>query len=147
MSKSKKENTKPFNFNKEFVKVSNTYDNTNYIYDGSDDTINTEADMLKKFTAQEKYKLYKQVANNQEKKEFRDIERKHKKKSSIEARREPFKRDSNTGLPLDVHEFPNFLKPKKTVKEDDTLKKILEDRNKTDPDLFKGLGTFLTKKI
>jgi|TARA_R100000664_G_scaffold33331_1_gene50196 hypothetical protein len=147
MSKSKKANTKPFNFNKEFVKVSNTYDNTNYIYDGSDDTINTEADMLKKFTAQEKYKLYKQVANNQEKKEFRDIERKHKKKSSIEARREPFKRDSNTGLPLDVHEFPNFLKPKKTVKEDDTLKKILEDRNKTDPDLFKGLGTFLTKKI
>ena len=103
--------------------------------------------MLKKFTAQEKYKLYKQVANNQEKKEFRDIERKYKKKSSIEARREPFKRDSNTGLPLDVHEFPNFLKPKKTVKEDDTLKKILEDRNKTDPDLFKGLGTFLTKKI
>ena len=147
MSKSKKANTKPFNFNKEFVKVSNTYDNTNYIYDGSDDTINTEADMLKKFTAQEKYKLYKQVANNQEKKEFRDIERKHKKNSSIEARREPFKRDSNTGLPLDVHEFPNFLKPKKTVKEDDTLKKILEDRNKTDPDLFKGLGTFLTKKI
>jgi len=147
MSKSKKANTNPFNFNKEFVKVSNTYDNTNYIYDGSDDTINTEADMLKKFTAQEKYKLYKQVANNQEKKEFRDIERKHKKKSSIEARREPFKRDSNTGLPLDVHEFPNFLKPKKTVKEDDTLKKILEDRNKTDPDLFKGLGTFLTKKI
>ena len=147
MSKSKKANTKPFNFNKEFVKVSNTYDNTNYIYDGSDDTINTEADMLKKFTAQEKYKLYKQVANNQEKKEFRDIERKHKKKSAIEARREPFKRDSNTGLPLDVHEFPNFLKPKKTVKEDDTLKKILEDRNKTDPDLFKGLGTFLTKKI
>ena len=147
MSKSKKANTKPFNFNKEFVKVSNTDDNTNYIYDGSDDTINTEADMLKKFTAQEKYKLYKQVANNQEKKEFRDIERKYKKKSSIEARREPFKRDSNTGLPLDVHEFPNFLKPKKTVKEDDTLKKILEDRNKTDPDLFKGLGTFLTKKI
>ena len=48
MSKSKKANTKPFNFNKEFVKVSNTYDNTNYIYDGSDDTINTEADMLKK---------------------------------------------------------------------------------------------------
>ena len=79
MSKSKKANTKPFNFNKEFVKVSNTYDNTNYIYDGSDDTINTEADMLKKFTAQEKYKLYKQVANNQEKKEFRDIERKYKK--------------------------------------------------------------------
>ena len=79
MSKSKKANTKPFNFNKEFVKVSNTYDNTNYIYDGSDDTINTEADMLKKFTAQEKYELLKKVANNQEKKEFREIERKYKK--------------------------------------------------------------------
>ena len=147
MSKLKDNKTKPLISLEKLTESINKYDGTNYIYDGSDDTINTEADMLKKFTAQEKYKLYKQVANNQEKKEFRDIERKHKKKSTIEARREPFKRDSNTGLPLDVHEFPNFLKPKKTVKEDDTLKKILEDRNKTDPDLFKGLGTFLTKKI
>ena len=150
MSKSKDQKTKqPFNktFNEAFTEASNTYDGTNYVYDGVDNTIMTESEMLKKFTAQEKYELLKKVANNQEKKEFRDIERKHKKKSSIEARREPFKRDSNTGLPLDVHEFPNFLKPKKTVKEDDTLKKILEDRNKTDPDLFKGLGTFLTKKI
>ena len=52
-----------------------------------------------------------------------------------------------TGVPLDVYEFPNFLKPRKAAAPDDTLKKILEDRNKTDPDLFKGLGTFLTKKI
>jgi hypothetical protein len=31
----------------------NTYDGTNYVYYESDDTIMTEADMLKKFTAQE----------------------------------------------------------------------------------------------
>ena len=37
--------------------------------------------MKKKFTAQDNYKLLKSVANNQEKKEFRDIERKYKKKS------------------------------------------------------------------
>jgi len=144
MSKSKKANTKPFNFNKEFVKVSNTYDNTNYIYDGSDDTINTEADMLKKFTAQEKYKLYKQVANNQEKKEFRDIERKYKKKSSIEPRTESLNVKSDTTLPLEI---PNFIKLKEAAPVDDTLNKILEDRNKPDPDYFKGLGTFLPKKI
>ena len=64
------------------VEASNTYDGTNYIYDGSDDTIMTESEMLKKFTAQEKYEMLKKVANNQEKKEFRDIERKYKKKSS-----------------------------------------------------------------
>ena len=144
MSKSKKANTKPLNFNKEFVKVSNTYDNTNYIYDGSDDTINTEADMLKKFTAQEKYKLYKQVANNQEKKEFRDIEKKYKKKSSIEPRTESSKVKPDTTLPLEI---PNFIKVKEAAPVDDTLNKILNDRNKPDPDYFKGLGTFLPKKI
>jgi hypothetical protein len=132
MSKSKDQKTKkPRTWNEAIVEASNTYDGTNYIYDGADDTIMTESEMLKKFTAQEKYEMLKKVANNQEKKEFRDIEKKYKKKP-------------DTTLPLEI---PNFIKVKEAAPVDDTLNKILKDRNKPDPDYFKGLGTFLPKKI
>ena len=75
MNKSKDQKTKKtvkpevFNLNKEFVKVSNEYDDTNYVYDPVDNSINTEAEMKKKFSAQDNYKLLKSVANQQEKKE------------------------------------------------------------------------------
>ena len=50
MSKSKDQKTKkPKTWNEAIVEASNTYDGTNYIYDGSDDTINTEEEMRKKF--------------------------------------------------------------------------------------------------
>ena len=55
MNKSKDQKTKKtvkpevFNLNKEFVKVSNEYDDTNYVYDPVDNSINTEAEMKKKF--------------------------------------------------------------------------------------------------
>ena len=145
MSKSKDQKTKkPRTWNEAIVEASNTYDGTNYIYDGADDTIMTESEMLKKFTAQEKYEMLKKVANNQEKKEFREIERKYKKKSSIEPRTESSKVKTDTTLPLEI---PNFIKVKEAAPVDDTLNKILNDRNKPDPDYFKGLGTFLAKKI
>ena len=49
MNKSKDQKTKKpeFNFNKEFVKVSNEFDDTNYVYDPVDNSINTEAEMKK----------------------------------------------------------------------------------------------------
>ena len=145
MNKSKDQKTKkPRTWNEAIVEVSNTYDGTNYVYDGADDTIMTESEMLKKFTAQEKHEMLKKVANNQEKKEFRDIERKYKKKTPIQPRRESLNVKSDTTLPLEI---PNFIKPQTAAPADDTLNKILKDRNKPDPDYFKGLGTFLPKKI
>ena len=145
MNKSKDQKTKkPRTWNEAIVEASNTYDGTNYVYDGADDTIMTESEMLKKFTAQEKYELLKKVANNQEKKEFRDIERKYKKKTPIQTRRESSKVKHDTTLPLNI---PTFIKPQTAAPADDTLNKILKDRNKPDPDYFKGLGTFLPKKI
>ena len=78
-------NNKPkqleFNFNKTFTEASNKYDNTNYIYNPADNGIYTEKELKKKFTATDTYNLLKSVANQQEKKEFRDIERKYKKRS------------------------------------------------------------------
>ena len=48
MSKSKDQKTKkPRTWNEAIVEASNTYDGTNYIYDGADDTIMTESEMLK----------------------------------------------------------------------------------------------------
>lgn len=141
MSKSKDQKTKPLL--QKLTEGMNKYEGTNYIYDGSDNTINTEAEMKKKFTAQDNYKLLKSVANNQEKKEFRDIERKYKKKSSIAQRTVPSEPVSDTRLPLNFFDYnfqKNFYKP------DDTLKRIEKDRNKKDPDFFKGLGTFFQKK-
>ena len=142
MSKSKDQKTKPLL--QKLTEGMNKYEGTNYIYDGSDNTINTEAEMKKKFTAQDNYKLLKSVANNQEKKEFRDIERKYKKKSSIAQRTVPSETVSVGKLPLNLFDYnfqKNFYKP------DDTLKRIEKDRNKLDPDFYKGLGTFFQKKF
>ena len=142
MSKSKDQKTKPLL--QKLTEGMNKYEGTNYIYDGSDNTINTEAEMKKKFTAQDNYRLLKSVANNQEKKEFRDIERKYKKKSSIAQRTVPSKPVSDTRLPLNFFDYnfqKNFYKP------DDTLKRIEKDRNNLDPDFYKGLGTFFQKKF
>ena len=141
MSKSKDQKTKPLL--QKLTEGMNKYEGTNYIYDGSDNTINTEAEMKKKFTAQDNYRLLKSVANNQEKKEFRDIESKYKKKSSIAQRTVPSEEFSVGKVPLNLFDYnfqKNFYKP------DDTLKRIEKDRNKKDPDFFKGLGTFFQKK-
>ena len=127
MSKSDQNKTNVLNnFGKKIVDLTNKYDVEK-----------------KNFSAQDKYRMYKQVANNQEKKEFRDIERKYKKKSSIAQRTVPSEPVSDTRLPLNFFDYnfqKNFYKP------DDTLKRIEKDRNKKDPDFFIGLGSFFQKK-
>mgnify|MGYP005999152239 CR=1 FL=1 len=158
MSKSDQKKTKTFNQN--MTEAMNTYDGTNYVYDGSDDTINTEQEMIKKYTPKPKvqtWDLMKQTARDEAKKgnykelrELRKIEKKMNyeskpfKKKPIAQRTESSEVKSDTIPALDI---PNFLRKKEAAPADDTLNKILEDRNKPDPDLFRGLGTFLTKKI
>ena len=95
-------------FNELFTEASNKYDGTNYIYNASDNGIYTEQELKKKFTAQDNYKLLKSVANNQEKKQFRDIERKYKKNSSIDQRTKPFSKKPDTGaaVKIDITPFP-----------------------------------------
>ena len=64
--------------------------------------------LKKKFTATDTYNLLKSVANQQEKKEFRDIERKYKKKKPIAQRTEPFSNKDDTGaaVKIDIAPFP-----------------------------------------
>jgi hypothetical protein len=140
MSKLKDNKT---NILKNIVEKSNLYDGTNWVYDGSSNSILTEEDLKKKYenemNATQKYKLYKSVANNQEKKEFRDIERKNKKKSSIDQRTAPFIKKSDTSIPMNL-DFPKFIS--KPEKKDNTLENIERERAALDKDFFRGLGTF-----
>tara|TARA_R100000657_G_C4590877_1_gene49823 strand:+ start:180 stop:632 length:453 start_codon:yes stop_codon:yes gene_type:complete len=150
MNKSNQKKTKTLN--KTLTETMNTYDGSNYIYDGSDDTINTEQEMIKKYSKPkvQTWEIMKETADKKELRELRKIEKKMNykmkpiKKSSIDQRRESSKQVSDTYIPLDIS-IPKVI-PKEAAL-DDTLKRIEEDRNKVDPDFFKGLGTFFVKKF
>ncbi len=150
MNKLNQKKTKTLN--KTLTETMNTYDGNNYIYDGSDDTINTEQEMIKKYSKPkvQTWEIMKETADKKELRELRKIEKKMNykmkpiKKSSIDQRRESSKQVSDTYIPLDIS-IPKDI-PKEAAL-DDTLKRIEEDRNKVDPDFFKGLGTFFVKKF
>jgi hypothetical protein len=150
MNKSNQKKTK--SLNKTLTETMNTYDGNNYIYDGSDDTINTEQEMIKKYSKPkvQTWEIMKETADKKELRELRKIEKKMNykmkpiKKSSIDQRRESSKQVSDTYIPLDIS-IPKDI-PKEAAL-DDTLKRIEEDRNKVDPDFFRGLGTFFVKKF
>ena len=89
------------NFNPPIIEAMNKYDDTNYIYNAADNGIYTEQELKKKFSAQDNYKLLKSVANQQEKKEFRDIERKYKKIKPV-----PFIKKPKTTAPLNIDITP-----------------------------------------
>ena len=159
MSKLKDNKTKPLISVEKLTESINKYDGTNYIYDGSDDTINTEEEMKKKYSKPkvQTWDLMKQTARAEAKKgnykdlrELRKIEKKMNyeskpfKKKPIETRTESSKGKSDTTPAPDI---PNFLRVTTAAPVDNTLEKIIEDRNKPDPDFFRGLGQFLTKKF
>ena len=68
------------NFNQTIIDAVNKYDDQPTI---EQEVINYSPVKVQKLSATDNYKLLKSVANNQEKKQFRDIERKYKKKSYI----------------------------------------------------------------
>jgi len=150
MNKSNQKKTKTLN--KTLTETMNTYDGSNYIYDGSDDTINTEQEMIKKYSKPkvQTWEIMKETADKKELRELRKIEKKMNykmkpiKKSSIDQRRESSKQVSDTYIPLDIS-IPKVITKEAAL--DNTLKRIEEDRNKVDPDFFKGLGTFFVKKF
>jgi len=103
------------NFNQTIIDAVNKYDDQPTI---EQQVINYSPVKVQKFSATDNYKLLKSVANQQEKKEFRDIERKYKKKKPIAQRTEPFIKVSNTRTPLniDINPIPKFVSEKPTAK-------------------------------
>ena len=83
--------------------------------------------------------------NYKELREIRKIKRKYKKKSYTDDSGLTKKPMPDAQVPpiIDVPNFP----PKIDFPKDNTLDKLEAERKKPDPDLFKGLGIFLPKKI
>ena len=94
-------------FNQSITEAMNKYDDQPTI---EQQVINYSPVKVQKFSATDNYKLLKSVANQQEKKEFRDIERKYQKKKPTAQRTEPFIKVSNTRTPLniDINPIPKF---------------------------------------
>ena len=109
------EKNKKFDMDKHVVDTLNKYEDGPTI---EQQVINYSPVKVQKFSATDNYKLLKSVANQQEKKEFRDIERKYKKKKPIAQRTEPFIKVSNTRTPLniDINPIPKFVSQQPTAK-------------------------------
>jgi len=103
------------NFNQTIIDAVNKYDDQPTI---EQEVINYSPVKVQKLSATDNYKLLKKVANQQEKKEFRDIERKYQKKKPIAQRTEPFIKVSNTRTPLniDINPIPKFVSQQPTAK-------------------------------
>lgn len=154
MNKSDQKKIKPFDdLSKRIIEAHELYDDPSpVVHDPMTNTFKTENQLKKEISDQEKYKILKDVSNQQERKEFRDIERKYKKevpfkKNKLISQRKLTKQTNHKPqVPLKI-DF-DFQIPKKIIpKKDQTLANLEKERTRIDPDYFKGLGTFLLKKI
>ena len=157
MRKSEKNKTDKFNqIGKRIEKLTDLYDNTgrdDVIVDGNE--LKLESQLRKEIEERERRKvsnwqLMKEVAqdkarkgNTKELNDLLKIERKMRKKTNTAQRTVPKKADPAPTIPLDLIDFNKF---KIKSEPNDTLKRIEEDRNKPDPDVYKGLGIFFPKK-
>ena len=155
MSKSKENKTNTLNTLGERL-IKNTD-----LYDGNVVVDNGEIKFEKEVGATDLYKPKRKVqtwdvmkanakdeakkGNYKELREIRKIERKYKKKSYTDDSGLTKKPMPDAQVPpiIDVPNFP----PKIDFPKDNTLDKLEAERRKPDPDLFKGLGIFLPKKI
>ena len=92
---------------------------------------------------------YEQVAQDKARKgntkELNDLlERKMRKKSHTAQRREPNKAAPDTGVPIKLDVSLNL---NREIKKDNTLEVLEKQSRAVDPDLFRGIGIFLNKKI
>ncbi len=151
MNKSNKNLTE---IGKRVLKYTDTYDD-NVIVDGNE--IKLESQLRKEIDEREKkrkipsWMVMKQVAqdkarkgNTKELNDLLNIERKMRKKSHTAQRTEPFKKKPDTSVPLQLDVSLNL---NREIKKDNTLEILEKERNATDPDLFRGIGIFLNKKI
>ena len=153
MNKLKKNKTNPLdNVVKNVKKYSDTYDD-NVVVDGNE--IKLESQLRKEIKQRQKpvqtWHVMKQVAQDKARKgntkdlnDLLNIERKMRKKSHTAQRREPNKAAPDTGVPIKLDVSLNL---NREIKKDNTLEVLEKERNATDPDLFRGIGIFLNKKI
>ena len=158
MRKSEKNKTDKFNqIGKRIEKLTDLYDNTgrdDVIVDGNE--LKLESQLRKEIEQRERRKvsnwqLMKEVAqdkarkgNTKELNDLLNIERKMRKKSHTAQRREPNKAAPDTGVPIKLDVSLNL---NREIKKDNTLEVLEKQSRAVDPDLFRGIGIFLNKKI
>ena len=142
------------NIGKRVVKYTDVYDDRdNVVVDGNE--IKLESQLRKEIKQRQKpaqaWHVMKQVAQDKARKgntkdlnDLLNIERKMRKKSHTAQRTEPFKKKPDTSVPLQLDVSLNL---NREIKKDNTLEVLEKERNATDPDLFRGIGIFLNKKI
>ena len=134
------------------LKYTDTYDD-NVIVDGNE--IKLESQLRKEIEQRQKpvqtWHVMKQVAQDKARKgntkdlnDLLNIERKMRKKSHTAQRREPNKAAPDTGVPIKLDVSLNL---NREIKKDNTLEVLEKQSRAVDPDLFRGIGIFLNKKI
>ena len=151
MSKSDKNLT---NIGKRVLKYTDVYDERdNVVVDGNE--IKLESQLRKEIEQRQKpvqtWHVMKQVAQDKARKgntkdlnDLLNIERKMRKKSHTAQRTEPFKKKPDTSVPLQLDVSLNL---NREIKKDNTLEVLEKQSRAVDPDLFRGIGIFLNKKI
>ena len=128
-NKLEKKKTNPLdNLDQKIKDLNELYDEGPIVHDPVSNTFMSEGQLKKKIEKEVKNKPFIKI------------------KKPIAQRRERFKTQRNTQVPLKIDISP-IVKQEQQLQENDILKKIIKEQETTDPDLFRGLGTFLTKKF
>ena len=155
MSKLKNQKINPLDKVAEDIqRLTEEYDEGSMIYDPLSNEFMTEGQHKKRYdnTPKAKKQLMQHLTRNSNQtlrqKEFFENPKNQKflkNKKPIAQRTEPFKTKRNTQVPLkfETDPLPNFYKIKS--EKDNTLEKLEQDRNKRDPDFYKGIGIFFPK--
>ena len=142
MSKSKEQKTKPYDLEKELTRLIDLYDEGPIINDPMSNTFKSEQQFLRENDAKSK-RIYDNQTRNKDKKTVKAVQKK-----PIAQRRESLKAKLTPSVPMNMDiNFKKINAPGAEDAAENILKKLEDDRNKIDPDMFRGLGIFLPKKI
>ena len=141
MSKSKDKKTKPYDLEKELLRLTDLYDEGPIIHDPMSNTFKSEQQMIRENEVKAKG-IYDHLTSNKNKKVVKVV-----KNKPIAKRRESLKAKLIPSVPMNLDLNLKISKQPAADAAENILKKIDNERNKVDPDTFKGLGTFLPRKL
>ena len=141
MSKSKDKKTKPYDLEKELLRLTDLYDEGPIIHDPMSNTFKSEQQMIRENEVKAKG-IYDHLTSNKNKKAVKVVQNK-----PITKRRESLKAKLIPSVPMNLDLNLKISKQPAADAAENILKKIDNERNKVDPDTFKGLGAFLPRKL
>ena len=141
MSKSKDKKTKPYDLEKELLRLTDLYEEGPIIHDPMSNTFKSEQQMIRENEVKAKG-IYDHLTRNKNKKNVKVV-----KNKPIAKRRESLKAKLIPSVPMNLDLNLKISKQPAADAAENILEKIDNDRNKVDPDTFKDLDTFLRRKF